>query len=114
MRRVLQTREFRRWLYGYLPGIADGKPAALLKPALVTDRTDPKLVHLDGLNLSRAWCMRSIAQALPPSDPARRVLARAGEAHAAAGLAHVASGDYAGEHWLASFAVYLLSTPGPE
>jgi hypothetical protein len=114
MRRVLQTREFRRWLHGYLPGIADGKPAALLKPALVTDRTDPKLVHLDGLNLSRAWCMRNIAQALPPSDPARRVLARAGEAHAAAGLAHVASGDYAGEHWLASFAVYLLSTPTPE
>jgi hypothetical protein len=113
MRRVLQPREFRRWLYGFLPGIAEGKPAALLKPALVTDRTDPKLVHLDGLNLSRAWCMRNIASALPPSDPARRVLAQAGEKHAAAGLAQVSSGDYAGEHWLASFAVYLLSTPAP-
>ncbi len=114
MRRVLEPRKFRRWLYGFLPEIAEGRPAALLKPALVTDRTDPKLVHLDGLNLSRAWCMRNIASALPPSDPVRRVLAQAGEAHAAAGLAHVASGDYAGEHWLASFAVYLLSTPVPE
>jgi hypothetical protein len=113
MRRVLHPPEFRRWLCGFLPGIAEGKPATLLKPALVTDRTDPKLVHLDGLNLSRAWCMRNIASALPPTEPARRVLAEAGEAHAAAGLAHVASGDYAGEHWLASFAVYLLSTPAP-
>ncbi len=80
-----------------------------MTPAIVTDRTDPKLVHLDGLNLSRAWCMRSIASALPPADPARRVLRQAAEAHAAAGLASVASGDYAGEHWLASFAVYLLA-----
>jgi len=75
----------------------------------VTDRTDPQLVHLDGLNLSRAWCMRSIAAALPPGDPARAAQAKAGAAHAEAALAHVASGDYAGEHSLASFAVYLLS-----
>jgi len=75
----------------------------------VTDRTDPKLVHLDGLNLSRAWCMRSIATALPANDPARKILSLSADQHAAAALAHVASGDYAGEHWLASFAVFLLS-----
>jgi hypothetical protein len=80
-----------------------------LQPAIVTDRSDPKLVHLDGLNLSRAWCMRNIAAALPARDPARGVLAAAADRHATAALAHVASGDYAGEHWLASFAVFLLS-----
>ena len=74
----------------------------------MTDRTDPQLVHLDGLNLSRAWCMRSIAAALPADDPARKVLLDSAARHAEAGLKHVASGDYAGEHWLASFAVYLL------
>ncbi len=76
---------------------------------MVTDRTDPQLVHLDGVNLSRAWCMRSIAAALPKDDPARQVLADSAARHAEAALRHVASGDYAGEHWLASFAVYLLT-----
>ena len=80
----------------------------------MTDRTDPQLVHLDGLNLSRAWCMRSIAAALPAGDPARAVLAASAARHAEAALEHVASGDYAGEHWLASFAVYLLSSPTVE
>ncbi len=83
-------------------------------PATVTDRTDPQLVHLDGLNLSRAWGMRSIAAALPADDPAPRRLARSAARHAETALAHVASGDYAGEHWLASFAVYLLSVPAVE
>ena len=109
MRRVMKPAEFATWFHKFLPGVAKGSPAALLEPAIVTDRTDPKLVHLDGLNLSRAWCMRSIAKALPENDPARKVLAAAAEKHAAAALAHVASGDYAGEHWLASFAVFLLS-----
>jgi hypothetical protein len=109
MRRVMKPREFATWFHRFLPGVAKGNPAALLQPATVTDRTDPKLVHLDGLNLSRAWCMRSIAQSLPETDPARKVLSASAEKHASAALAHVASGDYAGEHWLASFAVYLLS-----
>jgi Protein of unknown function (DUF2891) len=112
-RRVLSTAEFRLWFHRFLPQLAGGAPKTLLEPATVSDRSDPKLVHLDGLNLSRAWCMRSIARALPPNDPARRMLARAARAHADDALAHVASGDYAGEHWLASFAVYLLSTPEP-
>jgi hypothetical protein len=113
MRRVMKPAEFRRWFDRFLPQLASGKPKTLLHPATVTDRSDPKLVHLDGLNLSRAWCMRSIANALPPADPARKALADSARLHANDALAHVASGDYAGEHWLASFAVYLLSTPEP-
>ena len=110
MRRVMKPAEFGVWFRRFLPGVARGNPTALLTPAIVTDRTDPKLVHLDGLNLSRAWCMRAIARALPPRSPARKVLSESADKHAAAALAHVASGDYAGEHWLASFAVFLLSS----
>ena len=111
MRRVLPQREFAAWFHRFLPGIVRNQPKQLLQPAIVTDRTDPKLVHLDGLNLSRAWCMRSIAAALPQNDPARRILAQSATAHAQAALPFIASGNYEGEHWLASFAVYLLTTP---
>jgi hypothetical protein len=114
MRRVLPSAEFPAWLRRFLPELAKGEPETLFVPATVTDRTDPQLVHLDGLNLSRAWCMRSIAAALPREDPARKILVESAARHAEAGLRHVASGDYAGEHWLASFAVYMLSTPLPE
>ena len=110
MRRVMTPADFTAWFHRFLPGTAQGNPVTLMQPAIVTDRTDPKLVHLDGLNLSRAWCMRNIANALPLKDPARTVLAKTAATHAAAALAHVASGDYAGEHWLASFAVFLLTT----
>ncbi|HJZ59824.1 MAG TPA: DUF2891 domain-containing protein [Gemmataceae bacterium] len=114
MRRVLPAGEFATWFGKFMPGAAKGEPATLFNPATVTDRTDPQLVHLDGLNLSRAWCMRGIASALPKDDPARKALATSAVRHADAALQHVASGDYAGEHWLASFAVYMLSTPSPE
>jgi hypothetical protein len=113
MRRVLKRAEFRGWFHRFLPQVAAGSPKALLRPAVVTDRSDPKLVHLDGLNLSRAWCMKSIALALPRSDRARLVLTDSADLHARDALVHVGSGDYAGEHWLASFAIYLLSTPQP-
>ncbi len=113
MRRVLGADDFPRWFDNFLPGLAEGKSANLLAPADVTDRSDPKLVHLDGLNLSRAWCMRGIAGALPEGSPLRDVLARAAARHAEATLPHVTSGDYAGEHWLATFAVYMLSAPPP-
>jgi hypothetical protein len=109
MRRVLPAKEYRAWVKGYLPGIAKGEPKTLFQPATVTDRSDPQLVHLDGLNLSRAWCMNGIATALAKNDPARKTLAESAALHAEAALKHVASGDYAGEHWLASFAVYLLT-----
>jgi hypothetical protein len=109
MRRVLPKKEYRGWLPRYLPGIAKGEPKTLFAPATVTDRTDPQIVHLDGLNLSRAWCMRGIASALAKNDPARKALTESAARHADAALRHVASGDYAGEHWLASFAVLLLT-----
>jgi hypothetical protein len=111
MRRVLPPAEFQTWLQRFLPDLPKGEPKSLFVPATVTDRTDPQIVHLDGLNLSRAWCLHSIAAALPPKDPSRTVLTEAASRHAEAALEHVASGDYAGEHWLASFATYLLSTP---
>jgi hypothetical protein len=114
MRRVLPPAEFRDWFHKYLPGAAKGEPAAVFEPATVTDRTDPQLVHLDGLNLSRAWCLRGILSVLPKDDPSRKALAASAAKHAAAGLKHVASGDYAGEHWLASFAVWMLALPAPE
>jgi hypothetical protein len=112
MRRVLPPGEFPAWLGRYLPELAKGEPRTLFEPATVTDRTDPQLVHLDGLNLSRAWCLKGIAAGLPKDDPRRPVLLASAAKHAEAGLKHVASGDYAGEHWLASFAVYMLGTPG--
>jgi hypothetical protein len=113
MRRVLPQEKFVEWFHRFLPGLAEGKPQSLLKPAHVSDRSDPKIVHLDGLNLSRAWCMKGIASALPADDPARAVLIRSAREHARAALTYVTSGDYAGEHWLASFAVYMLSVPEP-
>lgn len=107
MRRVLTRHGFREWIHRFLPAL----PPSLQAPASVTDRDDPKLAHLDGLNLSRAWCMRSIAAALPDEDVLRPALVAAATAHAQAGLSHVKTGSYMGEHWLASFAVYLLGTP---
>ena len=109
MRRLLSAGDFREWFDSFLPEVGRGEPKNLLTPAIVSDRTDGKLVHLDGLNLSRAWCMRNIAAALPADDPAVEILTNSGRLHAEEGLAHVASGNYEGEHWLATFAVYLLS-----
>lgn len=111
MQRVLPPQEFSAWLRRFLPDLEKGEPKAILTPALVTDRSDPQLVHLDGLNLSRAWCMQRIAAALPKDDLARKVLAGSAVRHAEAALHHVASGEYVGEHWLATFAVYLLTAP---
>jgi hypothetical protein len=104
MRRVLAPSAFAAWLSGLLPR---GLPPTLQQPAVVSDRSDGKLAHLDGLNLSRAWCLRGIAAALPVGDALRGACIAAADVHAAAGLAHVATGEYAGEHWLATFAVYL-------
>jgi hypothetical protein len=108
MRRVLPQKDYGIWLKRFLPRLSARRTVGLV-PAEVSDPTDPKLVHLDGLNLSRAWMLRGIASALPASDKRRVVLLASAEAHAKAGLARVASGRYEGEHWLASFAVYLLT-----
>ena len=107
MRRALPAAEFGAWVDRFLPRLAAGEPATLFEPAAVSDRTDGKIAHLDGLNLSRAWCWRALAGALPAGDPRRaRALDAAGR-HLAAGLPHVA-GDYMGEHWLATFALLAL------
>ncbi len=105
MRRVLDRARFVAWLNAFLPRLDTAH--ALLSPAIVSDRSDPKLAHLDGLNLSRAWSMKAIVAALPAEEPIRQLLAAAAAAHEREGLAHVATGDYMGEHWLASFAVLV-------
>ncbi len=110
IRRVLPPAEFTPWFRRFLPGADRGEPAALFTPARVSDRADLQIVHLDGLNLSRAWNMRNLARAVPQDDPARHALAASADQHAAATLPHVCSGHYAGEHWLATFAVLMLTT----
>jgi hypothetical protein len=109
MRRTMGPEEFSVWLREFLPGLEDGHPVSLLTPAEVSDRTDPKIVHLDGLNLSRAWCMRLMAQGLPEGDPLKPLLMESAALHAEATLPHVANGNYEGEHWLGTFAVYMLT-----
>jgi hypothetical protein len=107
MRRVLDAEDFARWLDRFLPRLGDREPSTLFKPAIVSDRSDGKIAHLDGLNLSRAWCWRSIAGTWPASDRRRAIAFEAADAHFAASLPHVA-GDYVGEHWLATFALLAL------
>ncbi|MBX3479949.1 MAG: DUF2891 domain-containing protein [Caulobacter sp.] len=107
MRRVTPAADFPGWFDRFLPRAALRQPATLFTPATVSDRSDGKIAHLDGLNLSRAWCWRSIAAALPAGHPAAGPAREAAEAHLAASLEHVA-GDYMGEHWLASFALLAL------
>ena len=104
MRRLLPPERFAPWFAGFLPDIAAGQPAVLFTPATVSDRSDGKTAHLDGLNLSRAWCFRALAPAVPQA----RVMLDAAERHIAIALPHV-SGDYMGEHWLATYAVLALS-----
>ena len=108
MRRVLPAREYDPWLKAFLPGLGRDRDAGRFVPAVVADRTDPKIVHLDGLNLSRAWCLYGIAAAQPRGSASRRALVRLGDTHARAAMAHVTSGNYEGEHWLASFALLAL------
>ena len=107
MRRVLGPDDFSIWMDRFLPRLSVREPATLFTPAVVSDRSDGKIAHLDGLNLSRAWCWRSIAQAWPTSDVRRGIALEAADKHLAASLPHVA-GDYMGEHWLATFALLAL------
>jgi hypothetical protein len=113
MRRVLPSARFAAWLTDFLPGVMAQAPASLFRPVVVDDRADPLLVHLDGLNLSRAWCLTGIADALPRDDARREPLGQSAERHRAAGLAGLASGDYAGEHWLGTFAALALTAGVP-
>jgi hypothetical protein len=112
MRRILKPAGFAAWLGSFLPELGPDSPAGWLPPAVVTDKADGHLVHLDGLNLSRAWMLEGIASGLPPGDPRIRVLLRAAREHRKAGLAAVTAEHYEGGHWLGSFAVYLTTQRG--
>jgi len=112
MRRVMSSAEFSRWLSSFLPQIPSNGSAAWLKPAVSTDPSDPKLAHLDGLNLSRAWMLEGIASALPAGDKRLASIRAIAEAHRAKGLAAVTGEHYEGGHWLGSFAVYLVTQRG--
>ncbi len=102
MRRVLGAEAFAAWLGAFLPG------GCQLAPVEVDDRSDGYIAHLDGLNLSRAWNMRGIARALPAGDPRIAPLRANATRHLEAGMHGLASGEYAGEHWLASFATLAI------
>ena len=104
--------EFAPWLTGFLPSVPTDGSAAWLAPAIVTDPGDPKLAHLDGLNLSRAWMLDGIIKGLAATDARRASLQAAALRHRTAGLAAVTGEHYEGGHWLGSFAVYLTTARG--
>lgn len=112
VRRVLAPVDFAAWLGRFLPQIPRDGSTAWLAPGIVTDPTDPKLAHLDGLNLSRAWMLEGIAAGLPPADPRLAALGATAAAHRTVGLAAVTGEHYEGGHWLGSFATYLVTRRG--
>jgi hypothetical protein len=112
MRRVLAPAQFAHWLTRFLPDVPRDGSVTWLQVGIVTDRSDPKLAHIDGLNLSRAWMLRGIASALPPRDVRRRALLLTAQQHADASLPAVTGEHYEGGHWLGTFAVYLLTGTG--
>lgn len=107
MSAVLGPAQFPAWLERFLPDLEQAQ--RLLTPAEVSDRSDPKIAHLDGLNLSRAWCLQGIARALPACHRWQGLLAAAAQAHTDASLPQVSNGHYEGEHWLATFGLLALS-----
>ena len=107
MRKLLPRERFLPWFDRFLPRLTHREPAALFVPAVASDRSDGKIAHLDGLNLSRAWCFRSLAASLPPGDPRCGILQEAADEHLVVSWPHLA-GDYMGEHWLSSFALLVI------
>src|ERR1700758_1136940 len=112
MRRVLPSQEFARWLQTFMPQISTSSDDAWLQPVVSPDPSDPKLAHLDGLNLSRSWMLEGIAAGLPKTDKRMPSIMATVEAHRRAGLAAVTGEHYEGGHWLGSFAVYLVTQRG--
>ena len=112
MRRVLPPEEFAKWLKDFLPQIPTKATRDWLPITVSPDPSDPKLAHLDGLNLSRAWMLEGIASSLPANDPRRAAIQAAADEHRRAGLAAVTGAHYEGGHWLGSFAVYLTTQRG--
>jgi len=112
MRRVLEPAAYERWLSGFLPGLPTDGRGDWLAPGIVTDPSDPKLAHLDGLNLSRAWMLEGIASGLPAGDSRLAGLRAAAAVHREKGIAAVTGEHYEGGHWLGTFAVYLVTGRG--
>ena len=112
MRRILPPKEFAEWFHGFMPQVPTTSGTDWLPVVVSPDPSDPKLAHLDGLNLSRAWMLEGILSVLLPDDPRRPALQAAAEAHRRAGLAAVTGKHYEGGHWLGSFAVYLTTQRG--
>ena len=112
MRRVLEENEFAAWLALFLPTIPLDGSGDWLAPGVVLDAEDGKLVHLDGVNLSRAWALEGVAAGLPDSDPRRAALLAAAAVHKETGIAAVSDEHYSGSHWLGSFATYLVTRRG--
>jgi hypothetical protein len=112
MRRVMPSDRFAEWLGEFLPDIPTDGSAEWLEPGIVRDPTDGKLVHLDGVNLSRAWAMEGILSALPPEDPRRAALQASADRHREVGIAAISAENYEGSHWLGSFATYLTTKRG--
>jgi hypothetical protein len=112
MRRVMDQRDFARWLSAFLPQIPTDGSADWLEPGVVLDASDGKLVHLDGVNLSRAWALEGIASALAGDDARIEALLASAELHKETGIAAVSDEHYSGSHWLASFATYLTTRRG--
>jgi hypothetical protein len=109
MSRLLAQPEFADWLAAFLPGIADGEPAPLFTPAVVSDASDGQIAHLHGLNASRAYCWRRIAESLPDGDVRIAPALAAARTHLDAALPRVIGDDYMVEHWLAAYAVLALT-----
>ncbi len=109
MSRLLPTGAFAAWLERFLPDIGGRRPSAIFEPAIVSDARDGHIAHLHGLNLSRAWAWRRIAAALPDADPRAPLAEEAARVHAAAALPHATGDDYMVDHWLAAYAVLLLT-----
>ncbi|MFL5481626.1 MAG: DUF2891 domain-containing protein [Gemmatimonadaceae bacterium] len=107
MRRAVGSSEFSNWLDRFFPRLESREPVALFTPAIVSDRSDGRIAHLDGLNLSRAWCWRSLSRTWPAGDVRQTIALEAADQHLGASMPHVA-GDYMGEHWLATFALLAL------
>jgi hypothetical protein len=109
MAQVLPPEALPGWLERFLPGLADRQPAALFTPVIVGDSSQGQIAHLHGLNASRAWCWRRLAETLPPDDQRIGPAVEAARNHLAAALPHVVGSHYMVEHWLAAYAVLALS-----
>ncbi len=114
MRRVLPQQQYEEWIGSFLPSLTEQLTDGTIAPVSVSDVSDPKLVHLAGLNLHRAWCLRSVATVLRDDHPLRKPLMESAESHLNAGLAYINSGHYEGDHWLATFGLYAIERIGVE